>query len=107
MSLNLAFDGELLQDHIEFANDCISYILGLYKGTHSHTTHTLHTSPEQPPAHAHARTHTHTHTVPILPSGQPNAPRSVILVGHSMGGLIARAVLTLPNYKPQSVTFVF
>jgi pimeloyl-ACP methyl ester carboxylesterase len=35
----------------------------------------------------------------------PNAvkPSSVILIGHSMGGIIARAVFIKPNYTPKSV----
>lgn len=28
------------------------------------------------------------------------APTSVAIVGHSMGGLVARALLTLKNFKP-------
>uniref|UniRef100_A0A8D2L1Y0 GPI inositol-deacylase n=1 Tax=Varanus komodoensis TaxID=61221 RepID=A0A8D2L1Y0_VARKO len=36
-----------------------------------------------------------------LYKGQVFAPRSVTVVGHSMGGLIARALLTLKNFKTE------
>lgn len=36
----------------------------------------------------------------------PNAPKSVILLGHSMGGVVARVMLTLPNYAPESVNTI-
>lgn len=31
------------------------------------------------------------------------APSSVAIVGHSMGGLVARALLTLKNFKPELI----
>ncbi|KAK9452737.1 PGAP1-like protein-domain-containing protein [Dipodascopsis uninucleata] len=33
-------------------------------------------------------------------------PRSVILLGHSMGGIVARTMLTLPSYRPDSVNTI-
>ncbi|KAF7727956.1 GPI inositol deacylase, partial [Apophysomyces ossiformis] len=35
-----------------------------------------------------------------------DGPRSVILVGHSMGGIVARTMFMLPNYVPGSVNTV-
>lgn len=35
------------------------------------------------------------------------APESVILIGHSMGGLVSRAMVTLPNYVPGVVSHIF
>ncbi|KAK7502003.1 hypothetical protein BaRGS_00006755 [Batillaria attramentaria] len=32
-----------------------------------------------------------------------NPPSSVILIGHSMGGMLARALFTLPHFDPQTV----
>ncbi|OWF52730.1 GPI inositol-deacylase-like [Mizuhopecten yessoensis] len=36
----------------------------------------------------------------------PNPPSSVILVGHSMGGIIARALFTLPDFDPSLVSTI-
>ncbi|KAH9126942.1 hypothetical protein LEN26_007905 [Aphanomyces euteiches] len=33
-------------------------------------------------------------------------PTSLVVVGHSMGGLVARTALTLPNYQPHSITTI-
>jgi glycosylphosphatidylinositol deacylase len=41
-----------------------------------------------------------------LYSTQPNPPKSVILLGHSMGGVVARVMLTLPNYVEDSVNTI-
>ncbi|XP_053136263.1 GPI inositol-deacylase isoform X2 [Hemicordylus capensis] len=41
-----------------------------------------------------------------LYKGREFAPRSVALVGHSMGGLVARALLTLKNFKAELLTVV-
>lgn len=38
-----------------------------------------------------------------LYKGIPNPPKSVILVGHSMGGVIAKALFTLPKFDPRLV----
>ncbi len=38
--------------------------------------------------------------------GNKHPATSVILVGHSMGGVVARVMLTLPNYLPGSVTTI-
>ncbi|KAL4618057.1 GPI inositol-deacylase isoform X1 [Arapaima gigas] len=37
---------------------------------------------------------------------QPHPPRSVVLVGHSMGGVVARALFTLPLFNPQLVSLI-
>lgn len=34
------------------------------------------------------------------------APTSVAIVGHSMGGLVARALLTLKNFKPELINLL-
>lgn len=34
----------------------------------------------------------------------PKKPTSVIIIGHSMGGLVARTMFMLPNYIPDSIT---
>lgn len=41
-----------------------------------------------------------------LYSESPNPPTSVILVGHSMGGVVSRVMLTLPNYVENSVNTI-
>ncbi|KAK9472249.1 PGAP1-like protein-domain-containing protein [Dipodascopsis tothii] len=71
-----AFHGRTMLDQAEYLNDAISFILSLY---------------ETPPP------------------GAPDSyvpPRSVILVGHSMGGIVARTILTLPNYRADSVNTI-
>uniref|UniRef100_A0A8C3KY18 GPI inositol-deacylase n=1 Tax=Chrysolophus pictus TaxID=9089 RepID=A0A8C3KY18_CHRPC len=41
-----------------------------------------------------------------LYKGQEFAPTSVAIVGHSMGGLVARALLTLKNFKPELINLL-
>ncbi|XP_066433377.1 GPI inositol-deacylase isoform X3 [Eleutherodactylus coqui] len=41
-----------------------------------------------------------------LYKNQEFPPQSVILLGHSMGGLIARALFTLRNFKPQLINLI-
>ncbi|KAI5969041.1 BST1 [Candida margitis] len=38
-----------------------------------------------------------------LYSNRPHPPKSVIVVGHSMGGIVARIMMTLPDYLPNSI----
>ncbi|NXS60662.1 PGAP1 deacylase, partial [Brachypteracias leptosomus] len=38
--------------------------------------------------------------------GRDFAPSSVAIVGHSMGGLVARALLTLKNFKPELINLL-
>ncbi|XP_054027582.1 GPI inositol-deacylase [Dryobates pubescens] len=41
-----------------------------------------------------------------LYKGREFAPTSVAIVGHSMGGLVARALLTLKNFKPELINLL-
>lgn len=70
-----AFHGQTLLDQAEFVNDCIEYILGLYKQNPS-----LKNNEEYGPL-----------------------PESVIIVGHSMGGIVSRTIPILKNYIPNSI----
>ena len=72
-----ALNGELLLEQSKFVNDCIRAILDVYRYL-----------PEE-------KTVDH-----------PARPTSVLLVGHSMGGLIASSVFTQDNYLPGSVTTI-
>ena len=72
-----AFHGQTLLDQAEYLNDGIAYILSLY--------------------HDPRRSQ--------RDSGLPD-PTSVILVGHSMGGIVARAMLTMPNYQSNSINTI-
>lgn len=72
-----AFHGQTLLDQAEYVNEVISYILSLY--------------------HDPRRTRRD----PALPD-----PSSVILIGHSMGGIVARTVLTMANYQANSVNSI-
>ncbi|KAL8672292.1 MAG: hypothetical protein Q9168_003235 [Polycauliona sp. 1 TL-2023] len=72
-----AFHGQTLLDQAEYLNDAVSYILSLY--------HDPRRSQRDP----------------ALPD-----PSSVILIGHSMGGVAARTMLTMPNYQSNSVNTI-
>ncbi|KAF2401642.1 GPI inositol-deacylase-like protein [Trichodelitschia bisporula] len=72
-----AFHGQTLLDQAEYLNDAIAYILSIYH------------DPER------------SKRDPSLPD-----PSSVILVGHSMGGVVARTMLTMPNYQANSVNTI-
>ena len=72
-----AFHGQTVLDQAEYLNDAVAYILSLY--------HDPRRSQRDP----------------SLPD-----PSSVILIGHSMGGIVARAMLTMPNYQSNSVNTI-
>jgi glycosylphosphatidylinositol deacylase len=72
-----AFHGQTLLDQAEYLNDAIAYILALYHNDEK------------------------SRRDPSLPD-----PSSVILVGHSMGGVVARTMLTMPNYQTNSVNTI-
>ncbi|CAN6635993.1 GPI inositol-deacylase [Trichomonascus vanleenenianus] len=78
-----AFHGRTLLDQAEYLNDAIRYILARYK--------------KKIPSHGNSLT---APAVPLPP------PQSVILIGHSMGGVVARTMVTLPNYVPHSVNTI-
>lgn len=72
-----ALHGQTLLDQAEYLNDAVAYILSLY--------HDPRRSQRDP--------------------GLPD-PSSVILVGHSMGGIAARTMLTMSNYQSNSVNTI-
>lgn len=72
-----AFHGQTLLDQAEYVNEAIAYILSLYHDPHR------------------------TRRDPGLPD-----PSAVILVGHSMGGIVARTTLTMANYQANSVNTI-
>ena len=72
-----ALHGQTLLDQAEYLNDAVAYILSLY--------HDPRRSQRDP--------------------GLPD-PSSVVLVGHSMGGVAARTMLTMPNYQSNSVNTI-
>ena len=72
-----AFHGQTILDQAEYLNDAVAYILSLY--------HDPRRSQRDP--------------------GLPD-PSSVILVGHSMGGIVARTMLTMSNYQSNSINTV-
>ncbi|KAB2104747.1 GPI inositol-deacylase [Alternaria gaisen] len=72
-----AFHGQTLLDQAEYLNDAITYILSLY-----HTPGKFLRDPSLPD------------------------PTSVIVVGHSMGGVVARTMLTMPNYQANSINTI-
>lgn len=72
-----AFHGQTVVDQADYVNEAIAYILSLY--------HDPRRSRRDP--------------------GLPD-PSSVILIGHSMGGIVARTALTVPNYQSNSVNTI-
>lgn len=72
-----AFHGQTLLDQAEYLNDAVAYILSLY--------HDPRRSQRDP--------------------GLPD-PSSVVLVGHSMGGVVARTMLTMSNYQSNSINTI-
>lgn len=72
-----AFHGQTLLDQAEYLNEAIRYILSLYSDTQQSDRDTQ------------------------LPD-----PTSVIILGHSMGGVVARAMLVQPNYQANSINTI-
>lgn len=72
-----AFHGQTLLDQAEYLNEAVSYILSLY----------------------------HNPNRSIRDSDLPD-PTSVILLGHSMGGIVARTMLTMPNHQSNSINTI-
>jgi pimeloyl-ACP methyl ester carboxylesterase len=72
-----AFHGQTLLDQAEYLNEAIRYILSLYLDPR--------VSDRDP--------------------GLPD-PTSVIILGHSMGGIVARTMLIMPNYQSNSINTI-
>lgn len=72
-----AFHGQTLLDQAEYLNEAIAYILALY----------------------------HNPQASVRESGLPD-PKSVILLGHSMGGMVARSMLHMSNYQEDSINTI-
>ncbi|KAI1120885.1 PGAP1-like protein-domain-containing protein [Nemania abortiva] len=72
-----AFHGQTMLDQAEYVNEAIRYILSLYL------------DPQK------------SERDPDLPD-----PSSVIVLGHSMGGIVARAAFVMPNFQPHSINTI-
>ena len=72
-----AFHGQTLLDQAEYLNEAIAYILSLY----------------------------HNPSRSVRDRDLPD-PTSVILIGHSMGGIVARTMLTMSNYQSNSINTI-
>lgn len=72
-----AFHGQTLLDQAEYLNEAVRYILSLYSDPQRNTRNSY------------------------LPD-----PTSVIVLGHSMGGVVARAMLVQPNYQQSSINTI-
>ncbi|KAJ4300229.1 GPI inositol deacylase [Collariella sp. IMI 366227] len=72
-----AFHGQTVLDQAEYLNEAIRYILSLYLDPRA--------SDRDP--------------------GLPD-PTSVIVLGHSMGGVVARTMLIMPNYQTNSINTI-
>ncbi|KAL7926345.1 PGAP1-like domain-containing protein [Trichoderma austrokoningii] len=72
-----AFHGQTLLDQAEYLNEAVRYILSLYS------------EPQKASRDSH------------LPD-----PTSVLILGHSMGGVVARAMLVQPNYQENSINTI-
>ncbi|CAG8480947.1 13944_t:CDS:2 [Acaulospora colombiana] len=76
-----AFHGHSLLEQAEYINDAIRYILSLYPLVRKNQQ----TGP----------------SLQVYPD-----PTSVIIIGHSMGGVVARTLFTMPNYQPGSINTI-
>jgi glycosylphosphatidylinositol deacylase len=72
-----AFHGQTMLDQAEYLNEAIAYILSLY-----HDPRRSERDPDLPD------------------------PTSVIILGHSMGGIVARTMLVMPNYQSNSINTI-
>ena len=72
-----AFHGQTLLDQAEYLNEAIRYILSLYLDPR----------------------------ISDRDSDLPD-PTSVIVLGHSMGGIVARTMLIMPNYQTNSINTI-
>jgi glycosylphosphatidylinositol deacylase len=72
-----AFHGQTILDQAEYVNEALAYIISLY-----HDPRRLNRDSDLPD------------------------PSSVILIGHSMGGVVARTALTMANYQANSVNTI-
>ena len=72
-----AFHGQTMLDQAEYLNEAVAYILALY--------------------HSPSRS--------LREPGLPD-PQSVIILGHSMGGVVARTMLRMPNYQESSINTI-
>ncbi|KAJ1651125.1 GPI inositol deacylase [Dispira simplex] len=81
-----ALHGYSLLEQAEFVNDAIDYILSLYPET---------------------REKYHRLLDPFDQGTIPWAlPQSVVVIGHSMGGVVARTAVTLANHRPFSINTI-
>ncbi|KAH8804788.1 GPI inositol-deacylase-like protein [Xylogone sp. PMI_703] len=72
-----AFHGQTMLDQAEYLNEAVAYILSLY-----HDPRRSQRDPELPD------------------------PTSVIILGHSMGGIVARTMLVMPNYQSNTINTI-
>lgn len=72
-----AFHGQTLLDQAEYLNEAVAYILALYH------------NPQR------------SRRDPSLPD-----PKSVIVLGHSMGGVVARTMLHMPNHQENTINTI-
>lgn len=72
-----AFHGQAILDQAEYLNEAVAYILSLY-----HDPRRSERDPDLPD------------------------PTSVIILGHSMGGIVARTMLVMPNYQSNSINTI-
>ncbi|KAF6821623.1 hypothetical protein CSOJ01_00126 [Colletotrichum sojae] len=72
-----AFHGQTMLDQAEYLNEAIRYILSLYMD-------------------------------PRMSARDPDLPdpTSVLVLGHSMGGIVARTMLIMPNYQSNSINTI-
>ncbi len=72
-----AWHGQTLLDQAEYLNEAVAYILSLYHDSRKST----------------------------MDSDLPD-PSSVIILAHSMGGIVARTMLIMPNYQSNSINTI-
>lgn len=100
-----AFHGRSLLDQAEYLNDAIKFILSLYSPIKNNTISNNEESIESTNDAEESfdeNLENDENAQKLYPS-----PKSVILIGHSMGGVVARTMLMLENYNKGSVNTIF
>lgn len=99
-----AFHGRSLLDQAEYLNDAVKYILSLYNSTNFVSDFRGSSRTDDNSNSNYDTQH------PFFGSSANNSypnPLSVILIGHSMGGVVARSMFLLDNYQAGSVNSIF
>ncbi|KAI8984029.1 PGAP1-like protein-domain-containing protein [Mycotypha africana] len=91
-----ALHGQSLLEQAEYLNDAVDYILKLYPQSRQ----------QKYSYKTGATTTTSTTSGHKIETTPPPDPTSVIIIGHSMGGIVARTMFTMSNYQHGTINTV-